>query len=161
MGLFSYVIAQGITRVARTQHLEHTAVPDWFQFLADKGVEQIFLDGIRSSTVCSFSEHTPRAGIFINLQAIDHFQPSVDWFCYFHVPIWYRWGQLEARAAETNPEFTRVAPLPWQLQTGPPSFMHHLHNPCHPRPQEGTRRGKSFTNYAMSATLVVCKQKPG
>src|ERR1700733_15017916 len=64
MGLFSYVIVWAQTE---EKEMESTAIPCWFQILADAGYDQAFLNGLRFSTVCSFLPKTQRAGAFVHL----------------------------------------------------------------------------------------------
>ena len=86
MGLFLYVIAWAQTEERES---ESTAIPRWFQILAEAGYDQTFLNGIRSSTVCLFLHETQRVGAFVHLTPWNKAQPSITWFCYFNIPVWY------------------------------------------------------------------------
>jgi hypothetical protein len=110
MGLLSFLIAytESIT------YADAEAVPNWLQLLADLDFNQAWLAGIHRSTVCSFSSETPRAGAFLHLPPIDSRQPSVQWFCYYHIPVWYRWGPEQ----EKDMSLSAIAPLREQLQMG-------------------------------------------
>ena len=130
MGLLSYLVAAGESNYSKKQHLELTP-PRWFEVLANAGFEQTWLAGINSSTICSFRRETARAGVFIHFTPVDKDQPSIRWYCHYHVPVWYRWGDAEKCCAEKDPQLALLAPLPEQLQVGttmlvrePPSIPH-------------------------------------
>ena len=124
MGLFSFLIAS-----ARTMEEQSTSIPCWFQILADAGYDQTFLNGIRSSTVCSFLPETQRVGAFVQVMPRDKLQPPISWFYSFHIPVWYRWGVHEIQSVKQDPTLAQFAPLPEHLQSAttiivrqPPGF---------------------------------------
>lgn len=107
MALLSHLIA---ISEAKLHEVAPTNAPDWFEALADVGFEQPWLSGVLSSIICSFSNATPRVGVFINIVSPLHGQPPVEWFIYHHIPIWYPWGTREQRLAGEVPAFARFAP---------------------------------------------------
>ena len=113
MGLFLYVIAWAQTEERES---ESTAIPCWFQILAGAGHDQTFLNGICSSTVCSFLHETQHVGAFVHLMPWNKAQPLIAWFCYFNIPVWYRWGEHEVQNVKENPMLAQFAPLAHQLQ---------------------------------------------
>src|ERR1700733_13928986 len=138
MGLFSYVIAWAQTEEKKT---ESTAIPCWFQILADAGYDQAFLNGLRFLTVCSFLPKTQCAGAFVHLTPENKAQqPSIHWFCYFNIPVWYRWGEHEVQSVKVNPKLAQFAPLAHQLQAATMIIVQEplLRNTCNSR-RDGTK----------------------
>ena len=113
MGALSYAIAISITN---RQELLDEAMPHWFSFLSQRDFSQIWLSGIRSSMVAYFDSCIDRVGVFLQLCQFQRDQFSVDWLCYFGVPVWYPWGHRETQASQTDPRLAHFAPLPHQLQ---------------------------------------------
>lgn len=120
MSQVSYAIAVALT-------FDGPAHPDmfpaWFQILVeiskDKTLkerwDQPYLSGVRQ-TMGTFGPHIPRAGVFLNISSPPPYQPSVDWFLGFHVPVFYPWGAKEVAAARVDPNFQRLAPPSHLLQ---------------------------------------------
>ncbi|KAG6915610.1 hypothetical protein DXG01_010725 [Tephrocybe rancida] len=119
MGLMSYLIA-----VVQSPE-------KWVTLLKGRGFEQTWLDSLLTSTVCDFSSNAFRAGIFLDLIEPGDCQPDVKWFINYNVPVWYRWGQLEAG----DKTLAHLAPLPSQMQeatttlTVVPSITPQIHLP--------------------------------
>jgi hypothetical protein len=113
MGAFSYAIAISISH--RQEGL-YEVMPHWFSFLNRREYSQIWLSGIRSSTVATFDLSVDRVGVFVQLCRRHREQFSVDWLCRFGIPVWYPWGTREAQASLTDARLARFAPLPHQLQ---------------------------------------------
>jgi hypothetical protein len=113
MGSLSYAIAISISH-----HRErfYDDMPHWFSFLSEKEYSQIWLSGIRSSTVATFDSSVDRVGVFVQLCQRHREQFSVDWLHKFGIPVWYPWGTREARESLADPHLARFAPLPHQLQ---------------------------------------------
>jgi len=87
-GLFSFCI---VASFDSTGYLPDV-VPKWVELLEKEGLLQSWLSGIMTSTMTSFSPLTPHISVFLELlPKADHYikQPSVEWFCSFHVPVWY------------------------------------------------------------------------
>ncbi len=82
-------------------------------------MEMTWLDSLVSSVAYNFHSDTARTGIFLHLPAQDMFQPSVEWFCHYNVPVWYAWGQEQAR----DQRFSSIAPLTHQLQLGTTTLL--------------------------------------
>lgn len=113
MAALSYAIAKGKT-------LENESVdevfPSWFSFLSKQQYSQVWLSALKSSQVDTFSPSVERVGVFLQLllasRGMARVQPSVDWLCKYHVPVWYPWGDKESRASH----LARFAPPSYQLQ---------------------------------------------
>ncbi len=114
VALLSFVIARAEYKENELKMFPHLAKKNWRDYLLEKGVEMTWLDSLASSVVCSFHSDTTRTGIFLHLPAKDMFQPSVDWFCHYGVPVWYAWGQEQAQ----DERCSSFAPLTHQLQLG-------------------------------------------
>ncbi|TFK18407.1 hypothetical protein FA15DRAFT_603341 [Coprinopsis marcescibilis] len=101
-GLLSFCVAQARReydlRVGYRQYngVSVISYPTWAEFLAEKGYEQHWLDGILASSICDWSGSVERAGIFVQIPPVDNFQSSVAWFTEQNVPVWYRWSNIEA-----------------------------------------------------------------
>lgn len=113
MGALSYAIA---ISVSCHQERINDEMPHWFSFLHDRGYSQIWLSGIRSSTVNIFDFSVDRVGVFVQLYQRHRQQFSVDWLCTFGVPVWYPWGIRESRASTSDRCLARFAPPAHLLQ---------------------------------------------
>ena len=111
MALLSYVIAGAENIYPSVKDSVILAKASWYDILLNHFDAQ-WLDALHASTVCSFSPHTPRAGVFLELEVFNSYQPLPEFFCWFHVPVWYPWNSVIARRYE------HLAPLPHQLQEG-------------------------------------------
>jgi hypothetical protein len=111
MALLSYAIAGAEDIYSSVKDSIILAKPSWYDILLEHFDNQ-WLDALYASTVCSFSPQTPRAGVFLELNTFDSKQPLPEFFCRFHVPVWYPWSNDLARRYE------HLAPLPHQLQVG-------------------------------------------
>ena len=143
MGMLSYLIA--IVDNHRTSTLDD-AVPTWFEILATLGFDQGWLSGIHSSTVCSFSPFTPRTGVFVHLCEEDRSLPPIDFFCKYHVPVWYPWGPQQEKRAANHHWFTAYAPLPEQLQAATSSLVRIPSPPPRSRVRPNTAEGSAPTS---------------
>ena len=137
MAGLSYAIAISKTLVGESLD---EIFPYWFSFLSGQRFQQLWLSGISSSLVSTFSPSIDRVGVFVQLLHPSREQPSVDWFCRYHVPVWYPWGRRETDASLSDSRLARFAPLAFQLQEvgtfltrspEPPSIPH----PSTPAPQ--------------------------
>ena len=113
MAGLSYAIA--ISKTLENESLDDMW-PAWFTFLSEQRFTQIWLSGIRSSLVSTFTPSVDRVGVFIQLIHRHREQPSVDWFCRYNIPVWYHWGHRETEASLKDRQLARFAPLPFQLQ---------------------------------------------
>jgi hypothetical protein len=111
IALLSYVIAGAEDIYSSVKNSTIRAKPSWYDILLEHFDAQ-WLDALYASTICSFSPQTPRAGIFLELEVFDSNQPLPEFYCRFHVPVWYPWSSDLARRYE------HLAPLPHQLQEG-------------------------------------------
>ncbi len=119
VSLLSFLIARAEYLESELRMYPHLAKRNWRDYLLEKGVEMTWLDSLVSSVACSFHPDTTRTGIFLRLPAEDTFQPSVEWFCQYGVPVWYAWGQEQAQ----DQRFSSLAPLTHQLQTGTTTLL--------------------------------------
>ena len=111
MALLSYVIASAEDIYSSVKNSVVLAKPSWYNILLEHFDAQ-WLDALYASTVCSFSPQTLRAGVFLELEVFDSYQPLPEFFCRSHVPVWYPWSNDLALRYE------HLAPLPHQLQEG-------------------------------------------
>ena len=111
IALLSYVVACAEDIYSSVKDSSFRANPSWYEVLLEH-FDARWLDALYASTVCSFSPHTPRAGVFLELEVFDSNQPLPDFFCRFHVPVWYPWS------SDLGRRYEHLAPLPHQLQEG-------------------------------------------
>jgi hypothetical protein len=99
------------------------AIPAWYSALREAGLDEVWVDGLRTSPIMQFNGSTPRVGVLLDILSPQVIQASVDWLCSFNVPVWYPWGSPEAAAALSNPDLAKLAPHPHQLQRVSSSFF--------------------------------------
>ena len=125
MGLMSYHIALSPSPHLLTPH----AIPGWVDELISQDFPQSWVSGVFSSTVATFSPNVPRVGIFVDpLDPPDKYgsaPPSIDWYCQFHVPVWYPWTSKHADEARRTDCIARLAPPPHVLQSGTTFLTRH------------------------------------
>ncbi|KAF8801035.1 hypothetical protein BYT27DRAFT_7311486, partial [Phlegmacium glaucopus] len=100
MGFLSYLISRVelCHRDARPPLLA-SPLPDWYNLLRNKNnYADSWLDGLSSSTVCSFDLRTPRAGIVFRWVDKEERRPQIEWFYHHHVPLWFTWTCTEEQA---------------------------------------------------------------
>jgi hypothetical protein len=123
--LLSYVIAASETRAGDKDPV--LARENWKKVLVAKcaaiHIDPTWIDLLLDSTVGSFSPFTGRTGTFLYITPGDpdretSFQPRVEWFVKYGVPVWYRWD----KEAASLPQNQYLAPLAFQLQQAD-SFM--------------------------------------
>ncbi len=93
-----------------------TILPRWCSSLQAAGLSEIWVDGLRTSPMMRFDDSILRVGVALDILSPQAIQASVDWLCRFNIPVWYPWGTQELAAASNNPNITRLAPHPYQLQ---------------------------------------------
>ena len=99
------------------------AIPAWYSALREAGLDEVWVDGLRTSPIMQFDDSTPRVGVLLDILSPKVIQASVDWLCSFNVPVWYPWGSPEAAAAVSNTDLAKLAPHPHQLQSVSSSFF--------------------------------------
>ncbi|KJA14090.1 hypothetical protein HYPSUDRAFT_209003 [Hypholoma sublateritium FD-334 SS-4] len=114
MALFSFVIARAETVEREFASYPHLAKDNWKTLLTKNGFDRTWIDSILRSVVWSFSQETVRAGVFLHLPPRDELQPEVEWFCSYHVPVWYPWEKEQA----SNRKWAHLAPPVHVLQMG-------------------------------------------
>ncbi len=95
---------------------DDTIPPRWCSSFRGAGLSEIWVDGLRTSPMMRFDGSTLRVGVAVDILSPRAIQASVDWLCYFNIPVWYPWGTQEIAAARANPDISRLAPHPYQLQ---------------------------------------------
>ena len=113
MGYLSFLVAMTFNEERPTD-----SIPEWVKLLANEGFPQVWLSGVMASSICNFSSHIPRAGIFLDPLRKEKYskQPPVDFFCAYHVPVWYPWTSHHATEARFDARIARLAPPPELLQ---------------------------------------------
>jgi hypothetical protein len=138
MALLSYVIAGAEDSHSSVKDSVTRPKAPWYEILFLHFDAQ-WLDALYASTVYSFCPQTPRAGVFLELEVFDSYRPLPEFFCRYHVPVWYPWSSDLAQRYE------HLAPLQHQLQEG---TMFLTKSPC---PSTSTPI-PSVTPFASSST---------
>jgi hypothetical protein len=102
---------------------QNDAIPGWYSALRDAGLDEVWVDGVRTSPMMRFDGSALRVGVIMDILSPKEIQASVDWLCNFNVPVWYPWGTAEAAAARSDPNIARLAPHAYQLQSVSSSFF--------------------------------------
>ena len=153
MALLSYVIAGAKNIYPSVKDSVILTKASWYDILLDHFDAQ-WLDALYASTVCSFSPYTPRAGIFLELEVFDSYQPLPEFFCRFHVPVWYPWSSAIARRYE------HLAPLPHQLQEGTTFLTKSPHTSTStPTPSLPSLAGSSTQSKHITWAEFILKRK--
>jgi len=110
MGFLSYLVSRAQTK-EYNQGEPNTPVPCWYRHLLFHGFSDAWLEGLTSSTVCSFDPATLRSGIVmqwgrdpISSQAI------IGWLHSLHIPLWFVWSRLEEEAISRNSALAYLRP---------------------------------------------------
>jgi hypothetical protein len=118
MALLSFVIAHAEDIYPIDKDSVRFAKTHWHELILQHFNYQ-WLDALLASTVCSFSRHTHRTGVFLDISGFNPNQPPTEFFYQFNVPVWYCWSTEVAN----QPELAHLAPLPYQLQEGTTIIM--------------------------------------
>jgi len=92
MGFISFLIAK--TEVV-TPTPKDQIKPGWYTVMQADGFSEAWLSGLQSSTVCTFSSDSPRAGIVLELSRNDSSRPEIAWFAELDIPMWFVWTRHE------------------------------------------------------------------
>ncbi|KAF9042035.1 hypothetical protein BJ165DRAFT_1405764 [Panaeolus papilionaceus] len=115
VGLLAYNIA--IATLSTNDKLNNPRPPSWWKYLNKTcNHSQAILSDIRTSDLGGFNTSN-RVGTFLWILDPPEDQPSVEFFKYFNVPVFYPWGAKEAAKALSDPDLRRLAPTPEQLQS--------------------------------------------
>ena len=85
-------------------------LPRWYTLLRNDEYPDSWLDGLNSSTVCSFNLQTPRAGIVFRWVVEDTRRPRIQWFYDHHVPLWFTWTSTEEKMIRNNHRLSYLEP---------------------------------------------------
>jgi hypothetical protein len=112
MGFLSFLISRlELCRPDSHPSLPTSPLPDWYNLLRNKsGYADSWLDGLSSSTVCSFDLRTPRAGIVFRWVDKDERRPSIEWFYHHHVPLWFTWTSTEEQEIRKDHRLSYLEP---------------------------------------------------
>ena len=112
MGFLSYLISRvELCHPDARPPLPTSPLRDWYNLLRNKDdYPDSWLDGLSSSTVCSFDLKTPRAGIVFRWVNSDNRRPNIEWFYHHHVPLWFTWTNAEEQAIRSNHRLAYLEP---------------------------------------------------
>ena len=96
--------------------LQNGTILGWYLALRDAGLDEAWVDGVRTSPMMRFDSSTLRVGVILDILSPQRIQASINWLCNFHVSVWYPWGACEAAATTSVPNIARLAPHAYQLQ---------------------------------------------
>ena len=110
MGFLSY-LTSSVELTRAHPPLPAYPMPRWYTLLRKDGEHPDFwLDGLNSSTVCSFNLKTPRAGIVFRWVVEDERRPKIKWFYDHHVPLWFTWTSAEEQAIRSDHRLSYLEP---------------------------------------------------
>ena len=112
MGFLSYLISRvELCKPGNYPTLPTHPLPCWYILLRkDNEYPDSWLDGLNSSTVCSFDLKTPRAGIVFRWVVTDNRRPKIAWFYEHHVPLWFTWTSTEEQAIRSDHTLSYLEP---------------------------------------------------
>jgi len=111
MGFLSYIIAQ-----SESQNIQTSKVPCWHQHLLDNEFSPPWLDGLVSSSVCSYNIQTPRAGVVLRWIYDDVTRPNIEWFYTHNIPLFFIWSRNEENLVSSCERFAHLRPPNHLLQ---------------------------------------------
>ena len=111
MGFLSYLIScVELCRPNAHPPLPASPLPDWYNLLRNKNdYPDSWLDGLSSSTVCSFDLRTPRAGIVFQWVK-EQRHPPIEWFYHHHVPLFFTWTSTEEEVIRKDHRLSYLEP---------------------------------------------------
>jgi len=100
--------------IACTGIHDSDTIPPWYTLLQSEGLDEWFINGIRSSDAVNFSHDVSRVGV-----------PHLAWFIQFNVPVWYHLSTSLISGTPNNPLANLVPPSelvtarlePWLLMS--------------------------------------------
>jgi len=96
MGYLSYLIAKTSTLVPSGVPDQSSPLPDWYNHLRNEhGFSLAWLDGLLTSTVCTFDRATPRTGIVFQWSEENRLRESIEWYFNHHIPLFFVWSSKE------------------------------------------------------------------
>jgi hypothetical protein len=114
---------------------QNSPFPVWHQRLQElHNYTADWLDGLCSSTVCSFDTKTPRAGVVFEWSKADRTRPDFDWFLVHNIPLWFVWSKEEERAIQHDRALSFLKPPNALIQD---ALSHLFNNPSSNIPLAG------------------------
>src|SRR5271168_1326293 len=96
MGYLSYLTAKTSTLVPSGVPDQSSPLPDWYNHLRNEhGFSLAWLDGLLTSTVCTFDRATPRTGIVFQWSEENRLRESIEWYFNHHIPLFFVWSSKE------------------------------------------------------------------
>ncbi|KAF8156129.1 hypothetical protein B0H34DRAFT_799189 [Crassisporium funariophilum] len=89
MGYLSFIIAKSENRVAKTAPADpSSAAPDWYSYLLKQPeFDELWLNGLSQSAVCTFDWKTPRAGIIFQWSVNDRDREPIEWYSKHNIAL--------------------------------------------------------------------------
>ncbi|KAF8153043.1 hypothetical protein B0H34DRAFT_861250 [Crassisporium funariophilum] len=112
MGYLAFIIAKSENRVAKTAPADpSSAAPDWYSYLLKQPeFDELWLDGLSQSAVCTFDWKTPRAGIIFQWSVNDRDREPIEWYSKHNIPLWFIWSNREEQAIRNNTDLNFLRP---------------------------------------------------
>ncbi|KAF9470812.1 hypothetical protein BDN70DRAFT_901821, partial [Pholiota conissans] len=92
--------------------------PVWYSRLEERhNYPAAWLDGLTSSTVCSYNiQTTPRVGVVFQWSIDDVHRPPIEWFHSRHIPMWFVWSSAEEQHAREDRSYSFLQPPEYLIQ---------------------------------------------
>ncbi|KAH6877446.1 hypothetical protein BKA70DRAFT_1448133 [Coprinopsis sp. MPI-PUGE-AT-0042] len=129
MGAISFLIAY--SKAPNTSQARSLAVipfpngsEPWQEYLHTFQELLRFVQELATSSVVGYTPEAQRVGIVVDfVEKEDPYQPAVDWFFSFGIPVWYPWD-ASANDFAMKHHLTHLIPPTDMLQQCCPSFLH-------------------------------------
>jgi hypothetical protein len=109
--------------------------PVWYRRLEEvHNYPAAWLDGLMTSTICSYDATTPRAGVVFEWNKADQTRPDIEWFLAHNIPMWFVWSKEQEQAISYDRSLTFLKP-PNDLIQDALSLL--FHNPSSKIPLAG------------------------
>jgi hypothetical protein len=111
MGYLSYLIAKTSILFPNGDPDRSSPLPDWYNTLRNRhGFSLAWLDGLLTSTVCTFDRGTPRAGIVFEWSTENENREPIEWYYNHHIPLHFVWSRREEQLILGNRSLAHLQP---------------------------------------------------
>ena len=112
MGFLSYIISYTkLQNPHSVSILPPSPLPFWYNYLLKiYNYTDSWLNGLSSSTVCSFNSKNPHAGVIFQWSSHDLTCPPIEYFLENHVPMYFVWTSTEEKAISVDYSLAYLQP---------------------------------------------------
>ncbi|KAF8151366.1 hypothetical protein B0H34DRAFT_801121 [Crassisporium funariophilum] len=112
MGYLSFIIAKSKNCIAKTTPADpSSAAPNWYSYLLKQPkFNELWLDGLSQSAVCTFDWKTPQAGIVFQWSVNNRNRKPIEWYSKHNILLWFIWSNREEQAIQNNTDLNFLQP---------------------------------------------------